>query len=654
MQEHLQKFRDEVKEMMSELEHSLLTLEKKPEDKTLVDAVFRHMHTLKGSAGMFGFDRVTELTHKVESVYTKVKNGEIQIDEQIINLTFNATDLILKLLDDRSLKNKKNKKQFQGIIEELNEYFTSEELEQNVKEKNYDLKTFAILFEPDADVEERGINLKKLFKQLENAGDLKVVAKSVDDEEKYPVNWELYLATNKDEDDIEEIMTFVDLESEILQLSDQNLLLNQVFLDKVNEKAESDTLLTAQELEKIAEEIAKEQEENEQTESQVQKKSTLRVDADKLDDLMGRLSELISIKSEIKLISSVKGYNEISELAVKLEQLSTDIRNDIFSIRLVALDSIRVNVERLIRDTAVSLKKEVQFQAEGMDTELDKTIVEKLQGPLMHIIRNSVDHGIEPAHIRAEKGKPAHGNIKLKAYQSGSYIHIEIADDGKGIDKRKLYEKAMAKNLIESGAKMSESEIANLVFIPGLSTASELSEISGRGVGLDAVKSEIRKLRGQIDISTKKDIGTTIKLKLPLSLSIIDTLLLQTGDMYFAVPMDEVNSCMIVSQKEQNELESKYLKIDSEPIPYLSLREIFATDIERPASEIAVLIKKENESKAIIADKVLGEYQAVVKPMGEAFRDRPFLSGGSLMADGNITYILDADKLVKHYEKKQK
>jgi len=654
MQEHLQKFREEVKEMMSELEHSLLTLEKKPEDKTLVDAVFRHMHTLKGSAGMFGFDRVTELTHKVESVYTKVKNEDIKIDEQIINLTFNATDLVLKLLDDKTLKNPKNQKQYQGIIEELNEYFTSEELQQNVKEKNYDLKTFAILFEPDADLEERGINLKKLFKQLEEAGDLKVIAKSISDEKKYPVNWELYLATNKDEDDIEEILTFVDLESEILQLSDQNLLLNEDFLNKINEKADSDTLLTAEELEKIAEDIKKQEEENAQSDAQVQKKSTLRVDADKLDDLMGRLSELITIKSEIKLISSVKGYNEISELAVKLEQLSTDIRNDIFSIRLVALDSIRVNVERLIRDTAVSLKKEVQFQAEGMDTELDKTIVEKLHAPLMHIIRNSVDHGIEPAHVRAEKGKPAHGNIKLKAFQSGSYVHIEVADDGKGIDNKKLYQKALSQNLIEPGIKLSESEIANLVFIPGLSTAGELSEISGRGVGLDVVKSEIRKLRGQIDILSEKDKGTTISLKLPLSLSIIDSLLLQSGNMYFAVPMDEINSCMIVGEKEQNELESKYLKINSEPVPYLSLREVFPTEIERPASEIAVLIKKENDSKAIIADKVLGEYQAVVKPMGEAFKDRPFLSGGSLMADGNITYILDADKLVKYYENKRK
>ena len=340
MQEHLQKFREETKEMMGELEHSLLTLEKKPEDKSLVDAVFRHMHTLKGSAGMFGFDRITELTHKVESVYTKVKNDELAIGEQIINLTFNATDLILKILEDKNLKDAKNKKQFQGIIEELNEYFSSEELEENVREKNYDLKTFCILFEPDADVEERGINLKKIFKQLGNSGQTKVIAKSPEDKNKYPVIWEIYLATEKEEEQIEEILTFVDMECEILLLSEQNLLLYDDFLDAVNENAEQKEIITAEALKDIVARIEKKQSEQEADNADsadVQKKSTLRVDADKLDDLMSRLSELITVKSEIKLISSVNGYNEISELAVKLEQITSEIRSDIFSIRLVTL-----------------------------------------------------------------------------------------------------------------------------------------------------------------------------------------------------------------------------------------------------------------------------------------------------------------------------
>lgn len=650
MQEHLQKFHDEVKEMMSELEHSLLTLEKKPDDLSLVDAVFRHMHTLKGSAGMFGFDYITKLTHKVESLYTKVKSQSVKINEQIINITFSTTDLILKLLNDKMLSDEKNQKQYAAINEELNEYFSAEELEEDVREKNYDLKTFCILFEPDADVEERGINLKKIFQQLDEVGELKVIAKPLNQEDKYPVCWEFYLATESDENDIEEILAFVDLECEILHISEKNLLLNDTFVNQINAHANEDKLLTSEQVQEFARKASETADDSDSQNQTELVKSTLRVDASKLDDLMNRLSELITIKSEIKLIASLKGYKDVAELATKLENISTDIRHDILSIRLVALDSIRVNMERLVRDTAINLKKEVQFQAEGLETELDKTIVEKLNAPLIHIIRNSVDHGIESASERAEKGKPAHGNIKISAKQSGSYVHISISDDGKGIDKERLYEKALTKKLIAPGKTLSDEEILNLVFLPGLSTADKLSEISGRGVGLDVVKSEIIKLRGQIEIQSEKDMGTTIRLKLPLSLSIIDTLLIQSGELYFALPMDEVSSCMLVSRHDTEKMESNYLKIKSDPIPYLALREIFPDETAVPESQIAVLIKKTDSSKAIIADKVLGEYQAVVKPMGEAFKDRPYLSGGSLMADGNITYILDVEKLIKYYK----
>lgn len=652
MEKFLQKFIEEVSEMMNEMEHSLLSFEKNPHDKNLIDAIFRDMHTLKGSGGMFGYDTIVELTHKVENIYAKIQNDEIKVTEKIINITFSATDLIKRLLYDKSLEDTKLEKQFKKILEDLNEFFSAEEIEIENKSKNLNLKTFYISFEPDVDVEERGVNIKKIFQELNKLGKLKMIPKPGADESKYSIKWEIFLATESDIDDIEEILMFVDMECEITMLSETNLLIDSGFVKIINKNAENIKLFTSEELQNIIKELQLEKQKLSSDNSQElnsQKKSTLRVDADKLDDLMKRLSELITIKSEIKLTSTLRGYTEIIELSENLEKITSQIRNDIFDIRLVSLESIRVNIERLIRDTAIALKKEVQFTNEGLGTELDKTIVEKLSSPLMHIVRNSIDHGIETVDIRAQRNKTAHGNIKLKAFQSGSYVYIEVSDDGNGIDKDKLVEKAIAKNIIASGTKLSEKDTLDLIFAPGLSTASNLSEVSGRGVGMDVVKSEIIKLRGTIDVKSSMGVGTTITFKLPLSLSIIDTLLIQSGNMFFSVPIDEIQSCVITNQKQMGEYQNKYMKIDSNLISYIYLRNIFNIQNEIPKSEIAILIQKNGKTNAIIADKVVGEYQAVVKPMGEAFKEKDYLSGGSIMADGNISYIIDTSKLIEHY-----
>ena len=656
MEQFKQKFIDEATELLENLEHDLLAFEKDTKSKSILESIFRSMHTLKGSGSMFGYDRIVEIAHKTENIYSKIQNGEIAVSEKIINLSFSVSDLILKLLhddgEDEGIANKYTK-----TIEELNDFFSNDELEaekeENINEGN---GLFYINFEPDADIEERGVNIRSIFTQINNIGKTIVIPKNIDDEEKYSVCWEIFISTKKDIDDLEDIMMFVDLECEITHISDQNLLANKGFL-KMIKGGDMGNIRTPEQILEITKQIIPEIVE-EKTEGKKdafnnaqQKNATLRVNASKLDDLMNRVSALITLKSEIKLTADLKGYKEIFDLTDKLEEITTQLKNDVFEIRLVELDTIRVNLERLIRDTAIQLKKEVQFTHDGLNTELDKTIVDNLLSPLLHIVRNSIDHGIEDAETRTERGKTSHGNIKMKSFRSGPYVYVQIIDDGGGIDKGKIIQKAIQRNLIKPGDKLSDKEIFDLTLRSGFSTADSLSAVSGRGVGMDVVKSEVSKLRGDIEIESEDAVGTTITLKLPLSLSIVDTLLVQTGNMYFSIPIEEIERCELSRQGNINSTESNYLKLNDDLIPYISLRAIFQTEKEFLGTQRAIVIKKEDKNTAIIVDKIIGEFQAVVKPLGKALEDNEFLSGGSLMADGNISYIIDTSKLIEFYHK---
>lgn len=656
MKQFQQKFIDEATELLENLEHDLLAFEKKPDDKSLLESILRSMHTLKGSGSMFGYDRIVEISHKTENIYSKIQKGEDSVSEKVINITFSVSDLVLKLLHDdkkdAAIANTYNK-----LIEELNDFFSNEELEAEMREnKNTELNTYYINFEPDADIEDRGVNLRAIFLQLNKAGKTLVIPKSDKDKQKYSVCWEIYIATDAELDDLEEILMFVDLECEITLISDKNLLLKEEFKKIINEDKNNDKVRTPEQVAEIVKLILPDkshetiQEKNlDITESSVLRNTTLRVNALKLDDLMNRVSELITLKSEIKLTANLRGYEDIFDLTDKLEEITNGLKNDIFEIRLVALDTIRVNLERLIRDTAIKLKKEVQFTHEGLNTELDKTIVDKLLAPMLHIIRNSIDHGIEDSKTRASRGKTAHGNIKMKSFRSGTHVFVQIIDDGGGIDKELIIQKAILKNLIKPGEKLNDKDIYDLIFESGFTTADSISDVSGRGVGMDVVKSEISKLRGDIVIESELTVGTTVTFKLPLTLSIVDTLLVQTGEMYFTIPLEEIDRCELSEQEDLNRSKSSYLKFNDELIPYIVLNKIFKTKNGFSGTPRAIIIKKEDKNTALIVDKIIGEFQAVIKPLGNVMEEREFLTGGSLLADGNIAYLIDPLKLIEFY-----
>ncbi len=650
MQEFKQTFINEATELLEKLEHNLLIFEKKTDDTSLLESILRTMHTLKGSGSMFGYDKIVEITHKTENIYTKIQEGEISVSEKVINISFSVADLVRKLLED-NVDNTITKK-YNKVLGEINDFFTEDELEAEHQEAtNTGLNLYYINFEPDNDIEDRGVNLTSIFSQLSKIGKSLIIPKNIEDEEKYSVCWEIFVATENNIDNIEEIMMFVDLECEVTHISEQNLLLNKDFINLINENIDTKIIRTPEQIielvELIAPNTAHEDEETGREIEEIAKHQnpTIRVDSVKLDDLMNRLSALITLKSEIKLTATLKGYNEISELADKLDEIINQLKTDVFEMRLVALDTVRINLERLIRDTSIQLKKEVQFTHEGLNTELDKTIVDKLSAPLLHIIRNSIDHGIENTEIRAERNKTAHGNIKMKAFRSNSHVYIQIIDDGGGIDQEKVLQKAIIKGFIKQGTKLSEQEIYDLILKSGFTTTDSISNVSGRGVGLDVVKTEISKLRGDIEIESTPTKGTTITLKLPLSLSIVDTLLVKTQQMYFSIPLEEIDKCELSTKEDIKKYDNNYIDIDNQLVPYIALREVFKQDNNYNKTQRAIIIKKANTKTAIIVDKIIGEFQSVVKPLGKAFEDRKFLSGGSILADGNIAYLIDTQKL---------
>jgi two-component system, chemotaxis family, sensor kinase CheA len=358
------------------------------------------------------------------------------------------------------------------------------------------------------------------------------------------------------------------------------------------------------------------------------------------------LSELVTAKAELRLIVENEKYRKLFKLVESIDKITNRFRKNILNARLVQVKTWYVMFLRLVRDISKKLNKNVEFLAEGLETELDKNIIDSLESPLTHLIRNSLDHGIESPEERVKQGKPAKGTITLKAYHSGSEIVVEIVDDGHGLDKEKICQKAISKGLIEADAQLTEKQIYDLIFIPGFSTAQNLSEVSGRGVGMDVVKKAISQLRGEISIKSIQGIGTSVIIKLPMLLSIIDTLLIKTGAQYFAIPLPDVYKCTQLKTSDLEQTDNNQLRVEGELIPYINLSKVFNINSEQSERRKLVVIQNSGKHIGLIVDEVVGEYQAVLKPFDGYFINKQYFIGASMLADGHLCVILDTSKLI--------
>jgi two-component system, chemotaxis family, sensor kinase CheA len=377
--------------------------------------------------------------------------------------------------------------------------------------------------------------------------------------------------------------------------------------------------------------------------------SSIRVSSEKLDDLINLVSELVTTQAGLSLISEKINNPELLELAEDIEKLSRRLRDNTFGMRLIPIENMITRFQRLVRELSHELNKEIIFQAEGSDIELDKTMIEGLIDPIMHILRNSMDHGIEAAETRIQLGKPKQGKILLRAYYSGSNVFIKISDDGSGMDIDKIRQHAIKRGLMLPDSSLGEKEILEMIFLPGFTTTEKITNISGRGVGMDVVKKKISDLRGEVNIETKINHGTTITIKLPLTLSIIDGLLVEIDKAFFVIPLSSVNKCFEFKHEMLTNAVNNLIFVNDGHIPFIYLRKEFEISSPAPEIEQVVVIEYGDTRIGLAVDRVIGEYQAVLKSLGSAFRKQDIISGATILGDGTVALVVDPNKIIGQF-----
>ena len=672
---------EEAEELLRQMEDTLLMLENNPGDSNLIADMFRSMHTLKGTSSMYGSIRVADFIHNLETLYDKVRNNEIAISTEIIDTTFKALDHLKVIVPNPDFDNEEDlnhhKELSQSILRSMEGGGVSERAD--VKEESNQVKTYHIFFKPDENIFRDGTNPMLLVDELAELGNAKVNAYldpvAEDDNfesDKCYTSWDIILVTDKDENDIQDVFIFVEDTStiEVNILFEGDLLANKDFIKALQRgdytgepfglKSIRDIIsklnLKKTQVEKVRETPTKEKSvEKERTSGRkaedIDKRSfsSIRVPSEKLDELMNQISELVTAQAGLSLYTqNQKSHDPALELISEtIEKLSRNLRDIAFGITLIPINNLFGKFQRVIRDTSMKLGKSVAFETEGGETELDKKIIESLSDPLMHLIRNSMDHGIETPEERVRNGKTEQGTIKLKSYYSGAKVYIIIEDDGKGLDQEKIKNKALERGLITKDAVLTDQEIYNLIFTPGFSTAENVTDLSGRGVGMDVVKKNIQDIRGEIHVDSRVGEGTKITLSLPLTLSVIDGLLVRIKDTSFVIPLGVVKKCYQVKRDQLGNEFNKLIILDEEQIPFMDLRKEFNMMEENmPEDTSIIVIQSEDRKIGICVDEIMGEYQAVLKPVGKYYRDQEFVSGATILGDGSIALVLDTYKII--------
>ncbi|HLO58890.1 MAG TPA: chemotaxis protein CheA [Bacteroidales bacterium] len=658
MDADLNKFRDdfidEVNGLLDQLEKDLLDLENSPSDRELIESAFRVMHTIKGASNMFGFQVIGDFSHKMESLYQKVKEGKLIFNKTIFDITFESVDHLRKLLNNKEYYDGWDDKH-KNLLSSINSMANDEsqqhgEIPNAVPEKSSEACcNWHILLCTSEAIMLQGVKLVNIFRELSTLGKCeisKIDCMSTSDSD----TWSIFLQTMATEKDIREVFLFVEEDCTIVNLNQSGpprLKIADGHPDgsdlSIEEFIES-SLKTQKQASTPDPEI-------QSGKSATRTKKRISVDASKLDQLMFLVSELITVNSQINLTAKENKFNILGPHLEKLDNLSKQFRNNALEIRLVPLGDTVLRFQRLIRDLSKQLNKQINFVTHGTNTELDKNTIDQLTEPLMHLIRNCIDHGIEYPDVRLSKGKSSQGTITLSAYNSGNYVYITLSDDGCGIDVEKVRNKAVDLGHLKPGDKPGKKELFDFIFMPGFSTAQNLTEVSGRGVGMDVVKNKIADLRGEVFIDSEEGKGTTFTLKLQQSMSIIDSLLFEVGETYFTVPISEIAIC---TQTESSELSrqkhTSTLAHNDHLIPFVDLRYLFNISGDYCKNLKTIIIQNTEREIALICDRIIGEHQAVLKPLGRTLRKQEYITAASQMGDGQIAFMIDTSALFKTHK----
>jgi two-component system chemotaxis sensor kinase CheA len=709
----LQTFIEESRDLLAAMEDALLTLETAAADAEAINAVFRAMHTIKGTAGLFGLDPIVSFTHVAESVMDRVRGGELTVDERLTGLLLRGRDYIGSLVDDLdSAQNAPEEARLvvgKDLMHDLGAYLnqtpathpttdaagTSGQAVPTRPQPGVAVQSDAwhISIRFAEDLLRNGYDPLSFVRYLGRLGELVHVTTVSDamptgaamDPETCYLGFEIRLVTEVEQSVIESTFDFIrtDCSLTILpphsQISDYMQLIRALPEDdeRLSQLLVTVGALTTEELQEglsmqarvtadadagpnvqQSDEHLPEQEsgdsasdmpgpasqrsarENRRRESRV-----IRVEAAKLDELINLVGELVTAGATASVMAQRSRDRSLIEANAAVGQLVENVRDSALRMRMVEIGETFNRFRRVVRDVAQELGKDIDLVITGAETELDKSVVEKIGDPLMHLVRNAMDHGIEAADVRRKAGKPATGTLRLNAYHDSGSIVIEISDDGAGLDRDRLLNKAQERGLIQADQQLSDQEVYDLIFEPGFSTAEQVTNLSGRGVGMDVVRRNIDALRGTINLDSQPGAGTTVTIRLPLTLAIIDGFLVGVGEGAYIIPLECVVECMELNAAETED--QNYLNLRGKVLPFLRLRDLFQVKGTPGRRQNIVVIRYAGQSAGLVVDRLMGEFQTVIKPMVRMFRQLQGISGSAILGTGDVAMILDVQELIR-------
>ena len=703
--QYLEIFIDETSEHLQNLSDCIMELEKDPENMDTINEIFRAAHSLKGMAGTMGFKRMQRLTHDMENVFQEVRSEKVKVTSSMIDLLFKCLDAIEGYLDNVKASSDEGTEDNELIIKELNDFIAAEDgaaaapAQAEPKKEEApaqtaggdDKKYFEFgLSESEKDkikqAEEGGAHIYGMtiyiqkecllkaaraflvFKAVEEFGEILVYNPSSQDieDEKFDCDFSIFIASDEPYEKIAEAAKSV---SEIDKVVGEEVKYET--LAAKQEKAEADAAAAEKSQDAPAEAAPAQEQPQAQaakpaakTQSSGNKKQTVakpvtnrtvRVDIEKLDALMNQVSELIIAKNSLVSISSTDSGDfqnqSFHEQIEYLERITTNLHESVMKVRMVPIESVVAKFPRMIRDLSRKLDKKMELYMTGEDTELDRTVVDQIGDPLQHLLRNSADHGLEDNATRIAKGKPEVGSIFLNAFQEGNNVIIQVGDDGNGIDVEAVRNKAIERGVIteEQAETMSQKEIINLLFLPSFSMAKKITDISGRGVGLDVVKSNIEALGGDVEVKTELGVGTTFTVRLPLTLAIIQALMVEIRDEKYAIALGSISNIEDIPVKDIKYVEAQeVIRLRGKVIPLIRMDQVLDIEPkeEEPESLTVVIVQKGENLAGLVVDNLIGQQEIVIKSLGKYINNNKIISGATILGDGEVALILDVNVLM--------
>lgn len=675
MSQYLEVFIEESKEHLQNCNERLLDLEKNPTDLTIVNDIFRSAHTLKGMSATMGYEDLASLTHQMENVLDAIRNQKIQVTPEILDVVFAATD-DLEAMVFSIAEGGDGKRDVQIVVDKLKAIEKGEVLSnvpvkstQDSKDSpnsdlkgNYDQYEFTVIeqsLDQGYETYEITIALREdcllkaarvfmVFEVLEQLGEVVKSTPSVDqlEEEQFDQEFTVTFVSRENQDD---------LQKKIMKVSEvERVGIQALSVEKLKKNREPLEQASSREIEPLVVnfEGTEQDEPKKQTAQKQAGNKTIRVNIERLDILMNLFEELVIDRGRLEQISRELNNSELDETVERMSRISGDLQNIILNMRMVPVETVFNRFPRMVRQLARDLGKKINLEIIGAETELDRTVIDEIGDPLVHLIRNAVDHGVETPEARLAKGKPEEGTVILRAYHSGNHVFIELSDNGAGINRERVLQKAIKNGIIQEqqAASLTDKQVYELIFASGFSTAEKISDVSGRGVGLDVVKNTIEALGGSVTIDSVEGLGSTFSIQLPLTLSIISVMLVEIQQEKYAIPLSSIIETAIVKKDEiLNAHNQKVIDFRGKVVPLLFLKDLFEVPVSKEEDEFhsVVIVRKGDKMAGLVVDSFIGQQEVVLKSLGNYMANVFAISGATILGDGQVALIVDCNALIK-------